>query len=159
MGQRTVWGSPGRCSPGDRLRNSLWLGRGEGRPNSRAQQEGGLLFSPEEELGGSEVPSWEWRREWLPDVRKLRRGGAGEGGAAMPDAVMEQGVVWCYRQIPAGGRVCYCKTPHRLPRALAEGQGHPGSGWMGRVWAAEEAGKGLLPLPELSGREICLMML
>lgn len=118
------------------------------------------MFSPEEELGGSEVRSWEWRREWLPDVTKLRRGGVGEGRAAAPDVLMEQGgFMWCYGKIPAGGRVCYCKIPHPLPRASGEGQGHPGSGWMGRVWAEEEAGKGLLPLPEPARREICLMML
>lgn len=34
-------------------------------------------------------------REWLPDVGKLRRGVVGAGGAATPDALMEQGTVRC----------------------------------------------------------------
>lgn len=78
------------------------------------------MFSPEEELGGSEVRSQEWRGEWLPDVTKVRRGGVGEGRAAMPDALTEQGFVWCYEKIPAGGRVCHCKIlpPPPAPQSL-----------------------------------------
>lgn len=55
----------------------------------------------EEELKGSEVPSWEWCREWLPDVGKLQRGGDGEGRATTPDALMEQGLVWCCGKNPS----------------------------------------------------------
>lgn len=62
------------------------------------------MFRPEEELGRLEVCSWEWRREWLPDVRKPWRGGVSEGRAATPDVPMEQGVVLCYGKNPSWGK-------------------------------------------------------
>lgn len=91
------------------------------------------MFSPEEELKGSEVPSWEWCREWLPDVGKLQRGGAGEGRATTPDALMEQGLVWCCgKKSRLGERLGIAKFPLCSPEPWPKGRsGLAGAGWGG----------------------------
>lgn len=101
------------------------------------------MFRPEEELKGLEVPSWEWSREWLPDVGELQRGGVGQGRATAADALMEQGLVWCCGKNPSWGKGCHCKIPPKSPEPPRSDLG--GAGWDGLGRGGQ--GKELPPLP------------
>lgn len=56
-------------------------------------------------------------------------------------------LVRCCGKNPSWGKGWLLQNSPWLPRASAKGQEGPGKGWMGRLWAGQGAGKGLLPLP------------
>lgn len=96
------------------------------------------MSSLEEKLSGSEVPSREWCREWLPDVGKLHRGGVGEEKAAVPDALNRAGVYVVLQEKSHLGKGLPLQNPplssHSLGcRVRADGEG------LGRVGCRQEA--------------------